>query len=177
MEVLYEKCSMSYVTFLISLCSDFSSSAVGSTSVICKVSVLPNNYPQSCFRKRCTPSIPFVSHGLDCSNGPKNISYRRSVSAPYFSTIISGLTTLNMDFDIFSTAHPQMYFPSSNTNSASLYSGRQFLKASISSISFDTIFTSTWIGVTSYWSFRFRDTNLFVPLIRYTKLERPWMIP
>ena len=29
MEVLYEKCSMSYVTFLISLCSDFSSSAVG----------------------------------------------------------------------------------------------------------------------------------------------------
>ena len=120
MDVLYEKCSMSNVTFLISLCKDFNSSAVGSASVTCRVSVLPKNKPQSFFKKRCTPSIPFVSQGLDCSNGPRNISYKRRVSAPYFSTIISGFTTLNMDLDIFSTAHPQIYLPSSNTNSASI---------------------------------------------------------
>ena len=177
MDVLYEKCSMSNVTFLISLCKDFNSSAVGSASVTCRVSVLPKNKPQSFFKKRCTPSIPFVSQGLDCSNGPRNISYKRRVSAPYFSTIISGFTTLNMDLDIFSTAHPQIYLPSSNTNSASLYSGRQFLKASISNRSLDTIFTSTWIGVTSYWSFKFKETNLLVPLMRYTKFDRPWIIP
>ena len=61
MDVLYEKCSMSNVTFLISLCKDFNSSAVGSASVTCRVSVLPKNKPQSFFKKRCTPSIPFVS--------------------------------------------------------------------------------------------------------------------
>ena len=31
------------------------------------------------------PSMPLVSHGLLCSSGPRNISYNRSVSAPYGS--------------------------------------------------------------------------------------------
>ncbi len=48
------------------------------------------------------------------------------------------------------TAHPQTYFPSSRINSAVLYSGRHALNASKSKTSLDTIFTSTWIGVTSY---------------------------
>ena len=93
--------------------------------------------------------MPFVSQGLLASTGPRNISYRRSVSAPYFSTIMSGLTTLNIDFDIFSTAQPQIYLPSSSTNSALAYSGRHALNASMSSTSALTMFTSTCIGVTS----------------------------
>ena len=88
------------------------------------------------------------------------------MSAPYFSTIRSGLTTLNMDLDIFSMAQPQTYLPSSRINSASLYSGRQALKASRSSTSFCTMFTSTWMGVTSYWSFRPSETKVFVPCTR-----------
>ena len=105
--------------------------------------------PQVAWGNRWQPSIPFVSQGFDCSTGPRNISYRRSVSAPYFSTMVSGFTTLNIDLLIFSIAHPQIYLSFSRMNSAFAYSGRQARKASISRISFDTILTSTWSGVTS----------------------------
>ena len=173
---------MSRVTFLMSLCMLFSCSAVGSSSVGRNCPSRLKNSPHSFFRKRWQPSMPLVSQGLLASTGPRNISYRRRVSAPYFSTIMSGFTTLNIDFDIFSTAHPQMYFPSSSMNSAFSYSGLHFLKASRSSTSAFTMFTSTCIGVVSYWSFSPRLTNtgalewssLFM---RYTKLERPCIIP
>ena len=57
----------------------------------------------------CTPSMPLVSQGLDCSKGPKNISYKRKVSAPYCSTITSGLTTLYIDLDIRITSYNVCY--------------------------------------------------------------------
>ena len=140
---------MSNVTFLMSLCRLLSCSAVGSSSFGRNSSSRFQNNAQNFLRNRWQPSIPFVSQGFDCSTGPRNISYKRSVSAPYFSTIISGFTTLNIDFDIFSIAHPQIYLPSSRINSALAYSGRHALNASMSSWSLLTIFTSTWIGVTS----------------------------
>ena len=163
-EVLYEKFSISQLTFLMSLCNDFSSSRVGSSLFTTNWSPSKNRF-QNFFKKRCTPSIPFVSQGLLCSSGPKNISYKRRVSAPYFSTISSGFTTLNIDFDIFSTAHPQIYFPSSKINSAVSNSGLHFLKASISRISLLTMFTSTCIGVVSYSFLRLYDTNVLVSFI------------
>ncbi len=62
--------------------------------------------------------------------------------------ISSGFTTLYFDLDIFSTSRPTINLPSSNTNSASLYSGRQFLKAAISnSLEAFTKETSACIGV------------------------------
>ena len=149
-----------------SLCSDFNSSFVGSSSVITRLSFLSKNIPQSLRRKRWQPSIPFVSQGFDCSIGPRNISYIRSVSAPYFSTMISGFTTLNIDLLIFSTAHPQIYLSFSRMNSALAYSGRQARNASMSSTSFVTMFTSTCNGVTSYSFDRFSETNVFVSFIR-----------
>src|SRR5690606_36042597 len=87
------------------------------------------------FKKLYTPEIPAVFQGLDCSKGPKNISYKRRLSAPYSSQILSGLTTLYLDLDIFSTSRPTIYLPSSKTNWASRYSVRQFLNASISNSS------------------------------------------
>ena len=128
-------------------------------------------------KKRKQPSMPFESQGLLWLMGPRNISYRRRVSAPYFSTIMSGLTTLYIDFDIFSIAQPHTYLPSSSTNSAVAYSGRHCLKASTSSTSLCTMFTSTCIGVVSYWSFSPRLTKVLVSLMRYTKLERPCIMP
>ena len=41
-----------------------------------------------------------VFHGAAFSKSPMNISYRRSVSAPYSLTTSSGLTTLPRDLDI-----------------------------------------------------------------------------
>src|SRR5258706_1458473 len=89
------------------------------------------------FQKRLknlyTPSMPLVFQGLDCSSGPRNISYRRRVSAPYFSMMSSGLTTLYLDLDIFSMAEPQRYRPSSSViNSAFENCGCHFLKRSLS---------------------------------------------
>ena len=75
-EVLNEKFSISHVIFLMSLCRLLSSSFVGCSSVT--VSYIFHAF----FRKRCTPSMPLVSQGLDISSGPRNISYRRKVSAP-----------------------------------------------------------------------------------------------
>ena len=48
------------------------------------------------------PSTPFVFHGFVASSGPMNISYMRSVSAPYSFTMSSGLMTLPRDLLIFS---------------------------------------------------------------------------
>ena len=47
-----------------------------------------------------TPN-PRVLHGFMASNGPMNISYSRTASAPNRSIISSGLTTLPRDLDIF----------------------------------------------------------------------------
>src|SRR5690606_551141 len=138
----------------------------------------------SFFKNRCTPSIPLVSQGLLISTGPKNISYMRNVSAPYLATRSSGLTVLNLDLDIFSTSDPQIYFPSSRTNSASLYSPlRHCLNCSISSSKPFTKFTSTCILSSSLPSYSCSpvikpcDTNLLVPLILYTKRLLPCIIP
>src|SRR5690606_39092893 len=119
-DVLNEKFSISSVTFLMVLCSDLYISLVGSSSVT--LSPLSSKYNlQSFFKKPKTPVIPAVFQGLACSSGPKNISYKRNVSAPYSLQISSGLTTLYLDFDIFSTSRPTMYLPfSSKMNSASL---------------------------------------------------------
>ena len=176
-DVLYEKFSISSVTFFMSLWIDLSSSLVGASSDTFRLPSLSVNMFHIFLMKRWQPSMPLVSQGFDCSSGPRNISYMRRVSAPYLSMITSGLTTLNMDLLIFSTAHPQMYLPFSRMNSALLYSGRQFLNASTSRTSALTMFTSTWMGVVSYWSLRPYETNVLVSLMRYTKLLRPWIIP
>src|SRR5574343_576130 len=118
-DVLKEKFSISSVTFLMVLCSDLYISAVGSSFVIFKP--LSSKYKRhNFFKKPETPVIPAVFQGFACSNGPKNISYKRKVSAPYSLQMSSGLTTLYFDFDIFSTSRPTMYFPPSKMNSASL---------------------------------------------------------
>src|SRR5690606_14611448 len=110
-------------------------SFVGSSSVT--ITPLSSAYNFHNFlRKPNTPVIPAVFQGFACSNGPKNISYKRNVSAPYSSQISSGFTTLNLDLDIFSTSRPTMYFPfSSKINSKSLKSFLQDLNSSISNSS------------------------------------------
>ena len=45
--------------------------------------------------------MPLSDHSNDCSGGAAKISKRRAVSAPYFSMIDSGVTTLPLDLDIF----------------------------------------------------------------------------
>src|SRR6478735_6039018 len=90
--------------------------------------------------------MPLVSQGLLCSTGPRNISYMRKVSAPYFSQSSFGLTVLYFDLDIFSVSTPQMYLPSSKINSAFAYSPFfHFLNSLIFSSTPSTIFTSTCI--------------------------------
>src|SRR5690606_5883097 len=134
-EVLNEKRSISSSTFLMILCNALYSVFVGSSSDTLKFPSASWNKRHTLRKNLYTPSIPFVFQGFDCSKGPKNISYRRKVSAPKFAIISSGFTTLNFDFDIFSTSVPQMYLPSSNTNSASAKSGRKDLNFSVSKIS------------------------------------------
>ena len=117
MDVLKEKFSMSDSIFFIVLCKVLSSSFVGSASLTLNESPLWNSR-QNFRRNLYTPSMPCVSQGLLNSSGPRNISYKRRVSAPNSSITVSGFTTLNMDLDIFSMAQPQTYFPSSKMNSA-----------------------------------------------------------
>src|SRR5690606_25221992 len=119
-EVLNEKRSISSSTFLMILCKALYSALLGSSSDTWKFPSASWNKRHTLRKNLYTPSIPFVFQGFACSKGPKNISYRRRVSAPYCSMISSGLTTLNLDFDIFSTSVPQIYLPFSNMNSASL---------------------------------------------------------
>src|SRR5690606_2302961 len=113
------------------LCNDLYISLVGSSSVMFKP--LSSKYNLHNFlRKPKTPVIPAVFQGFACSKGPKNISYKRNVSAPYSSQISSGLTTLYFDLDIFSTSRPTMYFPFSskiNFASVSFQYNLLFLKA------------------------------------------------
>ncbi len=117
-EVLKEKPSISSATFLMVLCNDFKLSFDGSLLVTIKP--LSSKYKRhNFFKNPKTPEIPAVFQGFACSNGPKNISYKRKVSAPYSLQISSGVTTLYLDFDIFSISRPTMYFPfSSVINSA-----------------------------------------------------------
>src|SRR5690606_40960037 len=74
--------------------------------------------------------MPLVFQGLNCSNGPRNISYSLRVSAPYLSITSSGLTTLYLDLDIFSTSAPHTYFPSSKIKLAPARSDLHCLKRS-----------------------------------------------
>src|SRR5690606_28197210 len=88
------------------------------------------------FKKPCVPVIPAVFQGLDCSKGPRNISYNRRLSAPYSSQILSGLTTLYLDLDIFSTSRVTLKPSSSDAKKvASAKSSLQFLNASKSNSS------------------------------------------
>ena len=48
------------------------------------------------------PSTPDSFQSSDCSGGAANIENRRTVSAPYLSTMVCGSTPLFFDFDIFS---------------------------------------------------------------------------
>src|SRR5690606_643213 len=132
------------------LCSDLYISFVGSSLVTMKP--LSSKYKRhNFFKKPYTPVIPAVFQGFACSSGPKNISYILKVSAPYCLQISSGFTTLYLDLDIFSTSRETTKAspwpppkegeselktsPLSNMKTASLNSGRQFLKPSISSSS------------------------------------------
>src|SRR5690606_2151112 len=88
------------------------------------------------FRNPKTPVIPAVFQGLACSSGPKNISYKRKVSAPYSLQMSSGFTTLKNDFDIFSTSRPTTNLSlSSLMNIASLNSSLHCFILSISNSS------------------------------------------
>src|SRR5690625_232520 len=104
-EVLKLKLSMSSSTFFMVLCRVFKLSGAAGLSVTKTLPFSPvwNNL-QKRFKTPCTPEIPAVLQGFSCSNGPKNNSYIRQVSSPYSSQITSGLTTLNLDFDILSTS-------------------------------------------------------------------------
>src|SRR5690606_997348 len=119
-------------TFLMILCNAFNSALVGSALLTVNSHASLWNKRQNLRKNLNTPSIPLVFQGLLCSNGPKNISYMRKVSAPYCEIKTSGFTTLNLDFDIFSTSTPQTYLPFSSINSASTNSGLNSLNASIS---------------------------------------------
>src|SRR3970040_888477 len=119
-EVLNEKPSISSATFLMVLCNDFKLSFVGVSLLTIKP--FSSKYKRHNFlRNPKTPEIPAVFQGFACSNGPKNISYKRKVSAPYSLQISSRVTTLYLDFDIFSISRETIYLPfSSQINSASL---------------------------------------------------------
>ena len=120
---------MSSHAFLMVLCSDFSSALLGVSSETKNLLSESCIKRQSLRKKLCTPLIPLVSHGLNCSNGPKNISYILRVSAPNFSIKSSGVCTLYLDLDIFSISCPQVYCPLSfKINSASANSLLHFLK-------------------------------------------------
>ena len=127
------------------VCKTRNSSAVAVSSTTFFTWVFSSKNNRQTFRKKlCDPEIEFVFQGLNCSNGPKNISYTRNVSAPYFEIKSSGLTTLYLDLDIFSTSQPHTYLPPSRINSASSgTSFLDFLNASKSKMSFSTMFTST----------------------------------
>ena len=129
-------------------------------------------------RKLCTPFIPFTSQGLNCSSGPKNISYKRKVSAPKSSTKLSGVCTLYFDFDIFSTSCPHKNFPSSfRINSALANSSLQFLNASTSNSSLSTNPISVCNLVVLYSFLLSKLTKVLVSFILSTKLDLPKIIP
>jgi len=54
-------------------------------------------------RKRFTPMSPCVLHGFETVSGPMNISYMRTLSAPYCFIMSSGLMTFLSDLLIFAT--------------------------------------------------------------------------
>ena len=58
------------------------------------------------------PSTPASFHSSDCSGGAANIENRRTVSAPYLSTIACGSTPLFFDLDIFSVPPTSTGWPS-----------------------------------------------------------------
>src|SRR5690606_35142003 len=77
--------------------------------------------------------MPAVFQGLYCSSGPRNISYKRKLSAPYCSQIASGWTTLYLDLDIFSgTLTILKSLLGRVKNFKFLFSGRHNLNASTS---------------------------------------------
>eukprot|EP00982_Pelagococcus_subviridis_P002037 15753-Pelagococcus_subviridis.AAC.2 len=95
MAVLNRIPSVSSVTFATHLLISFSCASSADSS-----EMSPSNSRCARARNREHPSTPFVCHTLVSRRGPMNISYRRSESAPYASTISSGLTTFPRDLDI-----------------------------------------------------------------------------
>lgn len=90
---IFANVDISEAAFLMVLCNDFKLSFVGSS--LFTIRPLSSKYNLHNFlRKPNTPEIPAVFQGFACSNGPKNISYKRRVSAPYSLQISSGVTTL-----------------------------------------------------------------------------------
>ncbi|MNN43665.1 hypothetical protein D3C81_1579130 [compost metagenome] len=108
--VLKRSASKSSVTFLIVLCHVRLKSSLPPCSTILSFSLpfSPTNRRHTRDKKRCVPSTPLAFHGLVASSGPMNISYTRSVSAPYSLTISSGLITLPRDLLIFSLLVPRI---------------------------------------------------------------------
>src|SRR5690606_7663035 len=152
-EVLKEKSSISSSTFLMVLCRVFRLSARispvrGGLSIVNCPSGPEWYRRHNFFKKLYTPEIPAVFQGLDCSKGPKNISYKRRLSAPYSSQILSGLTTLYLDLDIFSTSRVTLKVLSFFFIKGTFrYSVCQFLKPSTSKLSDgSTKATSVWIS-------------------------------
>ena len=100
--------SMSSVTFLMVRCTrlhkanaapaNASESTVTSTSVSRSTLVMIRFHTR--FKKRNAPRIPSLVQSISRSGGPMNMVYRRSVSAPYCSTMSLGSTTLRFDLDI-----------------------------------------------------------------------------
>jgi hypothetical protein len=69
------------------------------------------------------PSTPDSFQSSDCSGGAANIENRRTVSAPYLSTMVCGSTPLFFDFAIFSVAPMCTGWPSAASTASS---GRPF---------------------------------------------------
>src|SRR5690606_12413012 len=80
--VLNEKLLISCSTFLMVLCRIFNSSRVGSALLTFQLPCASWNRFQNLRKNLNTPSMPLVFQGLLNSSGPRNISYKHSVSAP-----------------------------------------------------------------------------------------------
>jgi len=65
------------------------------------------------------PSTPDSFQSSDCSGGAANMENRRTVSAPYLSTMICGSTPLFFDFAIFSVAPMLTGWPSARSTASS----------------------------------------------------------
>jgi hypothetical protein len=161
---------MSSPIFLMVRCTIFNSSRGAASSEMAKLPSLSVNKRQSFAQKFVhtinTVGIPWFR----LFQRPKNISYRRNVSAPYWAIISSGFTTLNIDFDIFSTAQPHTYLPSSKINSALLYSGFHCFKAfNIQHIIVHHVHINmNGRGIVIF--LRLSDTKVLVPLTAVNKI-------
>ena len=87
------------VTLRMAMCRTLSNS---NASISSSVNLSSSKTRQARSRNRRQPATPFVSQSPPSSSGPIKSSYSRNESAPYSQHTSSGLTTLYLDFDIFS---------------------------------------------------------------------------